>query len=84
MHNAAADMVFTCASASDTACDMTGTSRDIVPVYSTDYWICKLESSGNILWDKTYGGDNFDDYTQISGFTGRTAHFGSIEQPCRI
>ena len=27
-----------------------------------DYWIVKLDENGNILWDKTIGGSNGDDY----------------------
>jgi len=31
------------------------------PVYSPDYWVVKLDSAGNIQWDKTIGGSD-DDY----------------------
>ena len=27
---------------------------------SYDYWVVKLDTAGNILWQKTYGGSNFD------------------------
>ena len=30
---------------------------------SVDYWIVKLNGSGNIQWDKTIGGNNYDDLT---------------------
>ncbi len=30
-------------------------------ISSNDYWIVKLDSSGNKQWDKTIGGDSFDD-----------------------
>jgi len=35
--------------------DKTGTNRG-----SFDYWAVKLDSAGNILWDKTYGGSSDD------------------------
>jgi hypothetical protein len=32
---------------------------------STDYWIVKLDNTGNIQWDKTYGGRNADDISAL-------------------
>lgn len=34
-------------------------ARGIFPTY--DYWILKLDAQGNIEWQKTYGGDDYDD-----------------------
>ncbi len=31
----------------------------------TDYWIVKIDNSGNLLWDKTYGGKNEDYATSV-------------------
>jgi hypothetical protein len=30
-----------------------------------DYWVVKLDSAGNVEWDKTIGGSDYDDLTQI-------------------
>lgn len=32
---------------------------------STDYWVLKLDGSGNLLWQKSYGGSNSDRGTSI-------------------
>ncbi|WP_299681298.1 hypothetical protein [uncultured Tenacibaculum sp.] len=31
-----------------------------------DLWIIKISTDGNMIWEKTYGGTNFDDGTSIS------------------
>jgi hypothetical protein len=33
--------------------------------YYNDYWIVKIDGSGNKLWDKTFGGDGYDYLTAI-------------------
>ncbi|PSR53953.1 hypothetical protein AHMF7605_10700 [Adhaeribacter arboris] len=33
--------------------------------FGTDYWIVKTDANGNKLWDKTFGGDNWDDLTSL-------------------
>lgn len=30
-----------------------------------DYWVLHLNSEGNVLWDQSFGGDNFDSCTKI-------------------
>lgn len=31
----------------------------------TDYWVLKLDASGNIIWDRNYGGTDWDDAQSI-------------------
>jgi hypothetical protein len=66
LSNAAGEMIFTCYSNSDIACDKTGDNRDTVPLLSSDYWIVKLDSNGVIIWEKTIGGENFDELNKIA------------------
>lgn len=33
---------------------------------ASDFWIVKLDTDGNIEWEKTYGGSNFDDLSKIT------------------
>ncbi|HEX5001820.1 MAG TPA: T9SS type A sorting domain-containing protein [Bacteroidia bacterium] len=66
LNNASKQLLFSCQSSSGVACDKTEPNRDTVPIISTDYWICLLDSNGTKIWDKTLGGDNYDDYTQIA------------------
>lgn len=47
-------------SSSDISGDKTENSRG-----NYDYWILKLDSNGNIEWQKTYGGDSLDDLNSI-------------------
>ncbi len=65
LNNPAKEMIFSCHSSSNTGCDKTEPNRDTIPLLSTDYWIAKLDSNGVIIWEKTLGGDNFDDNTKI-------------------
>ncbi len=32
----------------------------------TDYWLVKLDSAGNIMWQATYGGDSYDRLTSVT------------------
>lgn len=52
----------------------TSTDGDVISNYGgADYWVIKIDSSGNLLWQKSYGGSN-DDFansiiqTQDSGY----------------
>ena len=33
--------------------------------FSTDYWVLKLDSNGNVIWDKTFGGDDREDFKDM-------------------
>jgi hypothetical protein len=66
LNNPAKEMIFTCFTTSDVACDKSEPNRDTIPLLSADYWVVKLDSNGVILWEKTIGGDNFDDYNHIA------------------
>jgi len=44
---------------------------------STDYWIVKIDSSGNILWDRIIGGNMLDQmWTGTSTFDGGVLAYG--------
>ncbi len=66
LNNPLKQMLFGCYSTSDIACEKTEANRDTVPLISADYWIALLDSNGVILWEKTLGGDNYDDYTKLA------------------
>lgn len=66
LNNSAKEMIFASFSTSDTACDKTTLNCDTTPLISPDYWLCLLDSNGSKIWDKSFGGDNFDDYPQIA------------------
>lgn len=40
--------------------------KTVVGYGNSDYWIIKADSVGNILWQKDYGGSNFDKLEKIS------------------
>ena len=56
-------------SASDSSGDKSENSRG-----SADFWVIKLDSIGNIQWDKTYGGSG----TELCGAVKQTADGGYI------
>ena len=60
-NNSNGEMLMVCHSSSDISCDKTEPNRDTVPVISNDYWICLLDSNGAIIWEKTYGGEGYDE-----------------------
>jgi len=67
--NAAGEMIFACQSASDTGCTKSQFNRDTIFPFSTDYWVVKLDSNLNPIWDKTLGGMGFDNLTRITQLT---------------
>ncbi|CAN5603109.1 lipoprotein [soil metagenome] len=48
--------------------DKTEPNRDSTE-NTTDYWILKIDSIGNKEWDRSYGGDNFDNLISIQQTT---------------
>jgi len=69
LNNGNKEMLFSCFTASNIACDKTEPNRDTIPLLTNDYWLCLLDSNGTVVWNKTLGGDNYDDYTQITQLT---------------
>jgi hypothetical protein len=49
---------------SDKSGDKTQNSKGL-----TDYWIVKLDANGNMQWDKTIGGSNYDDLMALQQTT---------------
>jgi len=47
-------------SASDWSEDKSDCLRGVI-----DYWVIRVDEDGNKLWDRTYGGDTFDELTTI-------------------
>lgn len=66
LNGSAGDMIFTCYSNSNIGCDKTESNRDTIAPLSADFWVVKLDAAGNIIWERTLGGDNFDDYNVIA------------------
>jgi hypothetical protein len=50
---------------SDISGDKTQGRYDTIGLLTHDYWIIKLDSSGNKEWDKRYGGDQHDELYEI-------------------
>jgi len=51
-------------SASDCSEDKSDCLRGVI-----DYWVIRVDEDGNKLWDRTYGGDTFDELTTIQATT---------------
>jgi hypothetical protein len=60
-------------------------------LYTNDYWVLKVDSAGNIQWDKRFGGTNFDellcleetrDGGYILGGHSNSMANGDKSQPC--
>ena len=49
-----------------------------------DAWILKLDSDGNLLWDKTYGGNNDEEAYSIIQTSDRGYMFAGYTKPKRI
>lgn len=47
-------------SSSDCSGDKTGCLKGVI-----DYWVIRVDEDGNKLWDRTYGGDTFDELATI-------------------
>jgi hypothetical protein len=58
-------ILFACRSNSDSICEKTQNNWNY-PMFNYDYWICKIDSNGNKLWDKTFGGIGPDDYVILT------------------
>jgi hypothetical protein len=49
---------------------------------SHDFWVVKIDPFGNILWDKSYGGNDFDQATSVLGMSnGNILIGGSTSSP---
>ena len=57
-------VIFSDCSGSDSTCEKSENNRSF-PFQGSDYWICLLDSNGNIIWDKTYGGNQSEVGAQI-------------------
>lgn len=74
------------------AAGATSTDGDItVPFYSKDFWIVNLTNDGNIEWQKSYGGSDYDEPNWIectkdggfivAGSTNSGANDGDVTNP---
>jgi hypothetical protein len=82
LNNASGELLFTCYTTSGISCDKSEPNRDTIPIISADYWIVLLDSNGVIIWEKTLGGDNYDDYNHIAILsTGEIVVAGESNSP---
>nr|MBA3284141.1 T9SS type A sorting domain-containing protein [Nitrosopumilus sp.] len=58
------EVVFTTSSISDISCEKSENNRSYPLSNNSDYWIVKIDSNGNKIWDKTYGsvGEDINSY----------------------
>lgn len=61
------------ASSSNASGDKTENSQG-----SYDYWIVKLDATGNVLWDRTIGGADFDSFSSAEKVITQTSDGGFI------
>jgi Secretion system C-terminal sorting domain len=47
-------------SQSDSTCEKTEHNRSL-PITLYDYWVCLVDTNGNVIWDKTLGGTTTDE-----------------------
>ena len=79
------DYGFSMQQTSDAGYVVAGILRDGDSAGETDGWILKLDAAGNIIWQNTYGGKQYDEFTDIQqlkndeGYivTGSTESFGA-------
>lgn len=82
LNGSSGEMIFTCYTNSNLGCDKSEPNRDTIPLLSADFWVVKLDASGNIIWERTLGGDNFDDYNTIAELSnGNLAVAGESNSP---
>ena len=58
------ELLFAITSNSDSSCDKSENNISF-PNHNHDYWICKIDSNANKIWDKTYGGIATERYPKI-------------------
>ena len=46
-----------------------------------DIWCVKMDSSGNIIWDKSYGGDNIEDFRSLTLSGNKIYLSGASQSP---
>jgi hypothetical protein len=73
---------------SDGGCAMAGFTRSF-GAGQNDFWLVKIDASGNVEWNQTYGGTDYDSASSLvvtsdGGYAiaGRTSSFGSGIQDC--
>jgi hypothetical protein len=73
---------------SDGGCAMAGFTRSF-GAGENDFWLVKIDASGNVEWNQTYGGTDYDSASSLvvtsdGGYAiaGRTSSFGSGIQDC--
>ena len=60
-------IVLIATSNSDSSCEKSENNRSF-PQIGTDYWICAIDSNGNKIWDKTFGGTIQETATNLIQF----------------
>jgi gliding motility-associated-like protein len=74
------NFVIACGSLSDASGEKTDGLKGVRTQHNKDVWVVKFNTSGNKIWDKTYGGSGLDEVFDIQELTDASILLGCNSQ----